>query len=189
VTIPNKVTSIGTSAFSGCTKLNSAVFLGNAPTMGTTVFASTASAFTVYYFSGATGGFATPTWKGYPAVNMGASSPIPPWLLSKGLAYNANLQSAPNKDGVSLLMAYALNLDPTRNQSGSIPRPVVVGNNMSLTYYAASAGVTYTAQTSTDLKNWGISGVTISGPDANSCYTATIPMTNAPLFMRLVVSY
>jgi len=119
---------------------------------------------------------------------MGASSPVVPWLLSNGFSYNEDLHSAPNGDGVPLLMAYALNLDPTQNLSGSIPKPVVSGSNMSLTYYAASEGITYTVQTSTDLINWSATGYTLSGPDANNCYTATVPITaGAPRFMRLAV--
>lgn len=187
VTIPDSITSIGISAFYGCTVLKNADFMGNAPSMGSSVFGSVASDFTVSYFNDKSG-FTSPTWNGYTTVNMGDSSPIiAAWMFSNGLPNNADLQSAPNRDGVPLLMAYALNLDPTRNQSGSIPRPVVVGNNMSLTYYAASAGITYTVETSPDLKSWDTTGVTLSGPDANNCYTATVPMTGAPCFMRLKV--
>ena len=47
-------------------------------------------------------------------------------------------------------MAYALNLDPKQNLSGSMPKPVIAGNQMSLTFYAGSSGVTYSAETSTE---------------------------------------
>ncbi len=67
VTIPQGVTSIGNYAFSGCSKLEAAIFTGNAPGLGTDVFGSAASGFTVYYFSGKTG-FTSPTWNGYPAL-------------------------------------------------------------------------------------------------------------------------
>ena len=186
VTIPKSVTSIGSSAFQVCNNLKSAILLGNAPTMGMEVFSSVASGFTVYYFDGASG-FTLPPWNGYSTVNMGASSPFAPWLLSKGFAYNADLQTAPNGDGLPLLMAYALNLDPTRNQSRNIPRPVLSGSNLSLTYYAGSEGVTYSVETSTDLQNWDTTEVSLSGPDGSGRYTATAPMTGAKKFMRLKV--
>ena len=86
-------------------------------------------------------------------------------------------------------MDYALDLNPTKNQSGNMPQPVVSGSQMSLTYYAGSPGVTYAVQTSHDLQNWGTSGVTVSGPDANNNCTATIPFTGSNCFMRLQVVY
>jgi hypothetical protein len=192
VTIPSSVTSIVDWAFEYCSSLKSVAFMGNAPLMGSSVFASTASGFTVYYFNGASG-FTTPTWNDghdtYPAVNMGAYSPAPPWLLRNGFAYNANLQSDPNNDGVSLLMAYALNLDPNRNLAGSMPQVVRAANQMSLIFYAGSAGVTYSVEASTDLKTWSTSGVTVSAPDANGFSTATVPTTGPRRFMRLKVVY
>ena len=162
--------------------------MGNAPTMGTSVFAGAASGFTVYYYNGATN-FSTPTWDGYPSVKLNGDSPLAAWLLSNGLPYNANLQSAPNGDGVSLLMAYAFNLNPTRNQSACLPRPTRTGNNLGVTFYAGSAGVTYFVEASTDLVTWSTAGVTVSAPDANNCRTATVPATGPNTFMRLKVVY
>lgn len=86
------------------------------------------------------------------------------------------------------MLAYALNLDPIRNQSGSIPRPVVSGSVMSLTYYAGNADVTYTVQSSTDLQTW--TPVTnVSAPDANNRCTTTVPATGPRRFLRLVVGH
>lgn len=72
---------------------------------------------------------------------MGDPSPVAPWLLAHDLPRNADLQTDPNGDGVNLLLAYALNLDPRQNLRGSMPRPVVTANQMSLTFHAGSAGV------------------------------------------------
>jgi hypothetical protein len=63
ITIPVSTISIQEAAFYGCSRLVGACFYGNAPTMGTNVFYSCASGFTVYYLAGATG-FANP-WYGY----------------------------------------------------------------------------------------------------------------------------
>jgi autotransporter-associated beta strand protein len=187
VTIPATVTSIGSHSFQGCAYLTSAIFLGNAPAMGAGVFDLTAPGFTVYYYNGRTG-FSSQTWQGYPAVNLGDASPIETWLQTNGLPYNANLQADPNGDGVSLLMAYALNLDPRQNLSATMPRPVLAGNQMSLTFYAGNADVTYKVESSTDLKNWSSNGVSLSTPDAISkeC-TATFNTPGPHRFMRLVV--
>ena len=188
VTIPNSVTSIGNQAFCACTNLKNAYCMGNAPSVGSSVFASTASGFTVYYFDGSTG-FTSPTWNGYPSVDMGAYSTKPIWLISNTLPYNADLSSTPNHDGVPLLMDYALNLDPTKNQSANIPQPVVSGSQMSLTYYGGSSGVTYSVEVSSDLQTWTTSGVSMSAPDINNFCTATIPLSSNKQFMRLKVTY
>ncbi|MEI6072312.1 MAG: leucine-rich repeat protein, partial [Verrucomicrobiae bacterium] len=186
VTIPSSVTFIAGSAFSACGRLKTAQFSGNAPTIGTYVFRYCATGFTVYYFNNATG-FTSPTWNGYPSVNMGAYSPIAPWLLSKGFAYNENLLSIPNNDGVPLLMAYALNLDPTQNQGRSMPVAEVAGNQLQISFYAGSTGIAYTVETSTDLKNWTPIGVVLSAPDSNQFQTASIALDGPHRFLRLVV--
>jgi sugar lactone lactonase YvrE len=67
VTIKDGVTIIGDSAFFGCSGLELARFLGNAPTtFGSGVFDQTASGFKVLYQYTAKG-FSSPTWNGYPA--------------------------------------------------------------------------------------------------------------------------
>ncbi len=186
VTIPDSVTHIGDWAFYYCRGLKAARYMGNAPTMGKNVFAVTAGGFSVYYFAGATG-FTSPPWNGYTMVNMGAPTPVTTWLVENTLPHNAVLQDDPNGDGVSLLMAYALDLDPNGNLSGSMPQPVVVAGQMSLDFHAGSAGVTYAVETSTDMVNWTREGVVISAPDANQVRTATVDMTGAHRYMRLVV--
>lgn len=60
VTIPASVTSIEAYAFA-LTSLTSAMFIGNAPSMGMSVFYSAPSSFKVIYYSNATG-FTSPTW-------------------------------------------------------------------------------------------------------------------------------
>ena len=81
------VTSIGENAFYGCSGLTSAEFLGNAPSMGSSVFKSTAGGFAVKYHSGATG-FTSPTWHGYPASNMG---PLPKVLNKQAFSPSSGL--------------------------------------------------------------------------------------------------
>jgi hypothetical protein len=118
-----------------------------------------------------------------------AYSPIQPWLVSFGFAANTDPLSDPNSDGVNLLMAYALNLDPTHNLTTSLPQPVFTPSQISLTYYGGSAGVAYSVETSTDLHNWTTAGVSIAGPDANHFYTATVLRSGTRLFIHLKVAY
>jgi len=53
VTIPNSVTTIGDSAFEDCTNLRRVYFTGNAPSLGFYVFSGTSA--TIYYLPGTTG--------------------------------------------------------------------------------------------------------------------------------------
>ena len=160
--------------------------MGNAPSIGSNVFQAAASGFTVYYFNGATG-FTSPLWNSYPAVSMGNSSPVVPWLLSNGFAYNSDLQADPNGDGVNLLMAYALSLDPKRNLSGSMPVAVVGQDAISMTFYGASPGIAYRVETSEDLQYWVTDGVSLSGIGGDGMRTATADRNSPRRFLRLVV--
>lgn len=64
VTIPRSVNSIGDNAFSGCAQLASAVFEGNAPTMGKAVFDKSAPDFQIIVSDGSKR-FTIPRWLGY----------------------------------------------------------------------------------------------------------------------------
>lgn len=67
ITIPESVTSIGANAFYNC-NLKSAEFLGNAPTLGVSVFGNWFTVdddnFIIYYHAGKSG-WTAPTWNGY----------------------------------------------------------------------------------------------------------------------------
>ncbi|MES2924371.1 MAG: leucine-rich repeat domain-containing protein [Verrucomicrobiota bacterium] len=188
VSIPASVTHVGNYAFSYCYSLISAAFVGNAPSMGTGVFQGAASGFKVYYLNGATA-FTSPTWSGYPAVNFGNLTAVASWLVSQGFSYTSSLKEDSDGDGVSLLMAYALNLDPNQNLGGSLPQPVIAANQMSLSFYAGREGVTYAVESSADTKAWSTDGVTISAPDANQIRTAIVDGSGPSRFMRLSVSH
>ncbi len=89
----------------------------------------------------------------------------------------------------TLLMAYALNLDPTKNQSASLPKPIVAGNLLSMSFYGRNTDVTYTVQTRADMQNWSTSGVTVSAPDINGICTATVETTDPGRFMSIVIGH
>jgi hypothetical protein len=178
--------------YSGCTALNSVIFMGNASnyTTGSDMeyfFGVDAADVVLYYFDDSIG-FTSPTWFGYTSVNMGARTQVSTWLIDNHFPYNADLNDDHNGDGVNLLMAYALALDPKQNLSGSIPRPVIAGDQMSLTFRAGSEGITYKVETSDNLQNWSAEGVTLSAPDINGYRTAWFSGGGPNRFMRLAVS-
>jgi len=185
VTIPASVASVGNAAFAGCSALSSAMFLGDAPTLGADVFSGAAPSFAISYLAESSG-FSTPTWHGYPANPLSDFDVhFAAWLSAHGLPAGTSPDQDLNGDGVDLLMAYALNLDPNENLTGSMPRAVMSSGTLSISYYAASPGITYTAETSVDLKSWTAEGVTLSGTDENR--TASVSRDSPRRFLRLSV--
>lgn len=196
VTFPPGLLSIGTQAFSTCGSLRYANFTGDEPFISSNVFELAGPGFAVYYLSTIenftisteSGG---PTWSvfEYPAFEMGAdSTPASTWLLSKGVPANSAMLSDVDGDGVSLLMAYALNLDPLENLTLKVPQPVFGANQMSMNFYSGNSAITYRVKTSTDLVDWTESGVTLSAPDVNQIKTATVTTSGPGRYMRLEVS-
>jgi hypothetical protein len=185
VTIPASVTSIGNSAFAGCSALSSAMFLGDAPALGTDVFSGAAPSFSISYLAESSG-FTTPTWNGYPASPVSEFDVhFAAWLSDHSLPADSSPGQDLNGDGVDLLMAYALNLDPNENLAGSMPAAVLASETLSISYYAASPGVSYTAETSTDLRSWTVEGVILSGTAENR--RASVSRDSARRFLRLSV--
>lgn len=185
--IPTNRNYFGSEYFQGCECLSEIVFLGDAPALFDWPEWSVPD-FNIYYLSGSTG-FTSPTWNGYPAIMIDeALDPAAAWLLSHGLAYDAELHQDLNGDGVSLLMAYALGLDPHRNLRSSFPAPVLSEDSLSISFHGASPGVIYRVETSTDLVNWTSDGVILSDLGADNRRTASVGLGESKRFLRLVVS-
>ena len=105
--IPNSVTSIGTYAFRGCTGLIAAYFVGNAPTMGTDVFASCASEFTVWH-TGSTTGWTNP-WYTYPT----ATFILPTYTLTVNVTGPGSVAKSPDASSYALGTVVTLTATPT----------------------------------------------------------------------------
>ena len=189
VTIPASVTTLGADAFHHASALEWALFKGNAPTTGDESFDDTAESFTVFYLSSATG-FTSPTWLGYPAQVLGIPGTMVDWLAGLGISPGTDVETDPNGSGVSLLMAYALGLDPNANPVTGLPKPTLANGLLSLSFKGNSSGITYSVETSENLSSWTTSGVTLSSPDSNGMRTASVPASGADSsFLRIVASY
>jgi hypothetical protein len=186
--LPGSISFIGDAAFHGCSSLSEATFLGDAPGyFGSHVFDDTGSSFGIYYWGGAAG-FTSPFWNGYPAYMMhNPPNTVASWLVYSGFDLHADLSRDPNGDGVSLLTAYALNLDPHKDLSGDLPKPVVNTNEMllELAFYAGAEHVLYYVETSTNLVAWTTGGVAVSPPDPEQISTAMMDIDSPAGFMRL----
>ncbi|MBC8127024.1 MAG: hypothetical protein H8M99_07760 [Gloeobacteraceae cyanobacterium ES-bin-144] len=143
----------------------------------------------VYYYEGADE-FTSPFWSlfDYPSSVLTGSAAFMDWLVSKGLPSVSDPNSDANGDGVTLLMAYALNLDPNQNHNGSLPQPVFTANTMTLSFYAGNPDIIYTVQTCTNLSDWTTEGVSTTPPDSiTKISTATVNRTGPCRYIRLLV--
>lgn len=188
ISIPNTVAFIGDLAFHGCTSLASAVFLGDAPNLGSMVFDTNAPEFATYHFDGSSG-FTTPTWEGYPSVNMGTYSPMKPWLVKHNFAHDTDLAIDGNGDGVSLLMAYALNLNPNAQLARLLPQAVLEGETLQISFYGIAEGIIYIPETSTNLIDWSNAGVALSPADSDGVRTVAVRLDLPKRFLRLSVEH
>ncbi len=111
------------------------------------------------------------------------------WLIHNGFSYDQDINADVNGDGVSLLMAYALDLDPAQNLAGQMPIPILGANDLSMDYFAVADGITYEVQASDDLVDWETIPVTYSGLNISSRRTAMVDRTgHDQLYLRLNVS-
>ena len=211
IELPDTLSSIGEWAFSGCNSLTGirlpdgvveidddafhyaasllwAQFEGDSPTVGETVFDNAAEGFTVYFYS-YNDGFTVPTWLDYASVALDKATPYLGWLIVQGLDLSADMNADLNGDGVTLILAYALGLDPNLNLRDALPQPSLTSDGaVSLTYYAGSHGIDYTIESSEDLQNWSDAGVSLSELDADQTVTATASTETGAAFLRLSIS-
>ncbi|SHJ09485.1 Leucine rich repeat-containing protein [Rubritalea squalenifaciens DSM 18772] len=203
VVLPASVTCIEFLTFDGCRNLESAYFLGNAPeAYGTQVFFTAYSpGFTIYYLSGNTG-FDVEPWTqspGYPdapgtvmynQVEIDQSTyPAASWLLQHRVDYTSSLNSDTNGDGVTLLMEYALQLNPNTSNRNNLPGIELAETTAGLTFRGDTPGITYEVWTSTNLTDWTQDGVTLSPPGEDGIRTATIERSGRNrAFLQLRVS-
>jgi hypothetical protein len=187
--VPDTVTRIGDGAFLGCTVLDSVVFAGDAPgEFGLLPFVYGPRDLVIYYFSGSSG-FTSPTWNDYTAVEIDSSLyPTAIWLLEHDMPYDTDMTQDLNGDGVQVLAAYALDLDPRRDLRGSVPVPIWSESGLTVTFRGSSVGVTYGAESSDGLAGWSADGITLSEPDAEGRRSAILRPSGDQRFMRLVFS-
>jgi hypothetical protein len=188
VTMPVSLENIASfTAFENCIQLRDAVFVGDAPAINSNPFVNVASDFSLSVFEGRTG-FLPRQWP-FPIVSLGEPSPLAVWLATYGLPSDPDLSADLNGDGVSLLTAYALDLDPRRNLRGSLPTAEHSSGQVILRFRGDRDDVQYTVLTSTNLHDWGTEGLTVSAPDDDGIRTATLDPASAPRqFLQLSVS-
>lgn len=153
VTIPGSVISISDYAFAECSKLINVLFAGNAPSFfGSSVFADVAPGFVIHYKKEATG-FASPTWKGYPASVLGAPAALTleDWRKQHfgASATNAGIAADtadPDGDGFNNMLEYAAATNPRNAASAFRVQTVVKTATRYTAAFEAQAGRRYELQ-------------------------------------------
>jgi hypothetical protein len=94
-----------------------------------------------------------------------------------------------SNDGIPNGLKYAFGLDPrAHNSPTAIPAPVLSGTNLRLSFTAPTgiAGVTYGAQSSTDLINW--TNLSDTGTGSTHTFTTSASGTHVYLRQRITIS-
>ena len=184
VEIPAGVKTIERDVFNQCYVLSKVVFLGDAPVIDD---ARPFPVDTIVHYYDSADGFTEPTWMDYQTVNMGRRSPFEAWLRHYGLPLDTPMTADLNGDGVSLLMAYALALDPHQQLSRDFLVPRRDDGNLRVSYHAAAEGVVYRVETSRDLETWTTDGVTLSELDSEGRQVASIRVEEHVGFLQLTI--
>jgi hypothetical protein len=117
-----------------------------------------------------------------------AATAFQTWAESKGSA--GILPSSDNdRDGLTALVEYALDLDPRKTDAS--PLPVSNGNNVTLQFVKGNAAkadpaVSYEIWASENLVHWNLLPEAVNGPNDIS---VTLPKTATKKFFKLVVNY
>jgi autotransporter-associated beta strand protein len=105
-------------------------------------------------------------------------------------------QADPDADGLSNLLEYAFNTNPTQASTGNRPYPITDTNYLSIVYtkYLFAPDLTYTVEGSIDLTNWLVESPInqiLSDDGVTQVIQAQVQITspNQPLFLRLRVSH
>lgn len=189
IIIPENVTTIGFAAFYATSQLGKVVFMGNAPFVDKYAFDYTLEGFSIYYYD-SNSGFTSPLWYGYPTITLSFKNtdPIILWLDGYGYPLDTEIgHQDQNGDGVDLLTAYALNLNPLLDLSDSMPKSIIDSGKMSMQFYAAAEGVEYIVKTNPNLTqtSWTLDGIHISDLNSENERTASVDLDSPCRFLRL----
>lgn len=108
------------------------------------------------------------------------------WKVDAGLPPGAPENTDSDRDGMGLLVEYALGLDPKVPQSPAALSPQMVGSFMVAGYIKHRSDITYTVESSEDLVSWGTDDVFQGSGDFPIAWTPMGP--DGRKFLRLRVS-
>ena len=149
---------------------------------------------TIYFFAGAQG-FSSPTWDVFGdgravfnTVEIGSLEPVEEWLIAKGLPILQAMGETLPGSGVSILMSYALGMDPYEIDPTKMPAVEFFDGQLATRFFAGRSDVNYKVEVSEDLSEWEEAGVLVSEADASEVKTARVTAGESKRFLRLTFS-
>ncbi|MCH1419420.1 MAG: leucine-rich repeat domain-containing protein [Akkermansiaceae bacterium] len=149
---------------------------------------------TIYFFAGAQG-FSSPTWDVFGdgrtvfnTVEIGSLEPVEEWLIAKGLAISQAMGETLPGSSVSILMSYALGMDPYEIDPTKMPSVEFFDGQLATRFFAGRSDVNYKVEVSEDLSEWEEAGVLVSEADASEVKTARVTAGESKRFLRLTFS-
>jgi hypothetical protein len=167
----------GGNVFDGCDSLESIVIFGfePRPRFNTEVV--------IYFLGDESSVFNSGSLAIYERVRLGLSTFFKRWLLTEGFDYDTPIDQGSQVGGVSLLTAYALNLQSGEN----LPTPVVEGDQLVLNFSAGKPGITYEVESSTNLVDWNSTNVSVSHLNEDCLLSASVELEGQSKFLRIVI--
>lgn len=122
------------------------------------------------------------------APDLGAyeSAPFEAWKTACGFSSTTSNTDDSDRDGVGLLMEYALGLDPNHADATGLPTASTTGDELRLSYTKVRTDVGCVVEASSNLRDWTTDGVNQGG--AGPSVTASVSLANGPRFLRLRVT-
>ncbi|MDB4659042.1 hypothetical protein OAF07_02390, partial [bacterium] len=149
---------------------------------------------TIYFFAGAQG-FSSPTWDVFGdgrtvfnTVEIGSLEPVEEWLIAKGLPISQAMGETLPGSSVSILMSYALGMDPYEIDPTKMPAVEFFDGQLATRFFAGRSDVNYKVEVSEDLSEWEEAGVLVSEADASEVKTARVTAGESKRFLRLTFS-
>ena len=193
--VGSSVEEIGHGSLNNNQRLKTILFKGDAPVdlAGLNSLRNNEDK-TIYFFAGAQG-FSSPTWDVFGdgrtvfnTVEIGSLEPVEGWLISKGLRISQAMGETLPGSSVSILMSYALGMDPYEIDPTKMPSVEFLDGQLAMRFFAGRSDVNYKVEVSEDLFEWEETGVLVSEADASGVKTASVTGVESKRFLRLTFS-
>ena len=191
ILLPTSLTVLPTGTFNGCSALQHILCQGDALSVtDATTFSGTHADLAIYYYQDTLNW--SDTLADVPTVSLSvdtAAVAAGRWLLPYGVSPALGFTDDAGSDGISILMEYALGLDPSEDNSSNLPALTVSADSAQITLFIGADNIQYNFYSSSDLTNWSSEDVTLSTPDTDSMVTVSIPTSDQQRYLQYDVEW